>query len=95
MGNIFLDLFKAIISIFDYILTLRIVDIPYFLATIGVSALLGYISALILIGFPCSIWEAVRHRKIIARKEEKVTKIVAICLFVVFLLKILYERSLG
>lgn len=97
MGNKVLEIlqgiFNAFASILDYVFNLRIADIPYFLFIIGISGGIGYCLSLIIIGFPCSIWEAITKKKISDEKQDKVIKIVAICLFTIILLLTLYDFS--
>lgn len=84
--------FRFLIDALTYIINLRIVDIPLTIFYVAVIALIGYCTSMLLIGFPCSIWEAITKKKVKPEKQDKVIRIVAICLFVIFLLRFLYEQ---
>ena len=86
------DLFNVLRDILEYLFNLKIVDIPRILAYTGILACGSYMAALIIIGFPCSIYKDLTKKEINDEKEEKVTKYVAVCLFVVFSLGLLYEE---
>lgn len=90
--DIIKNAFYFIVDIFDYIFDLRITDIPRIIAYIGASALIGYCTSLILIGFPCSVWEALTKKKVNDEMQKKVIRIVAIILFVLLLLQFLNEQ---
>ena len=84
--NLFKILFHATLDILDYILNLRIVDIPLTIAYIGVIALMGYITSMIIIGFPCSIIESITKKKPFTfERENKIIRIVSICIDVIIL----------
>jgi hypothetical protein len=97
LKNIFFEIItnilNPILDIIHYIFNLHITDIPYLIFTIGISGVIGYIVSMIIVGVPCAIWEAVTKKKTQDEKQEKVIKIIAICLSVIFLLGVLYERS--
>jgi uncharacterized membrane protein YiaA len=77
-------------NIFSYIANIKLFDIPLLIAHLVLSAVVGYCASLILIGFPCSIYESIAKKKV---NDEKVIKIVAICFIVVLWGKLLYELS--
>lgn len=88
---------KRIIDIFgdilDYIFNIKLFDVPALIAYLAVSAGMGYCAALILIGFPCTIYESITKKKINDDIENKVIKIVAICFVIILWSRLLYELS--
>ena len=87
------DLFKICSDILNFIFDLRLVDVPLLIFYVGLCGMFGYCVSMIIIGFPCSVWEAVTKKKIPDEKQDKVIKILSICLFVIFLLGLLYDLS--
>ena len=83
---------EVVVKMIDYILDIRVFDLPYHIAMVGVSVMVGYISALILIGFPVSVWEYLTKKKVPDEMERKITSIFALCLSITMLLCILYEK---
>lgn len=77
-------------NIFSYIANIKLFDIPLLIAYLAVSAMVGYCASLILIGIPCSIYEAIAKKKV---NDEKVIKIVAICFVIVLWGRLLFELS--
>lgn len=86
-------MFEFIGKIFTYIINLKLSDVPLLVAYLGISAGTGYCASLILIGFPCSAYEAITKKKINKDIENKAIKIVAICFVIVLWIIILYELS--
>ncbi len=84
--------FEIVKDIWSYIFDLRIVDIPYHIALCAVSVLFGYTAAMILIGFPVSVWEHFTKKKARADIEGKVITVVAVCLSIAFIIRVLYEK---
>jgi hypothetical protein len=90
-----MNLLNTIIDMIRYIFSLRISDILLHIAYIGVIAMVGYCVSMILIGFPCSLIESIAKKKIISDElENKIIRIVTICLSVVLTIILLYELSI-
>ena len=77
-------------QIFDYIVNIKLFDVPLMLAYLAISAIVAYCASLILIGVPCSIYESIAKKKV---NNDKIIKIVAICLIVILYGRILYELA--
>lgn len=77
-------------EILTYIINIKLFDVPLLLAYLAVSAVIGYCASAILIGVPCSIYEAITKKKV---NNDKIIKIVAICFVVLLYGRILYELS--
>ena len=92
MAEFFYKAFHFLIDALTYIINLRIVDIPLTIFYVAIIAFIGYCASLFLISFPCSIWEAIKKKKVNSEKQDKVIRIVAICLFVILSLRLLYEQ---
>lgn len=91
-GNRMEKFFASVGDMLHYLFTLDLVTLPYTVAMLGVSCVMGYIAALIVIGLPCSLWEQFTKKKIKLGVEDKVTCIVAVCFAVLMFLGILYEK---
>lgn len=90
-----MNIFNAISKIIDYIIALRIVDIPLHIAYAGAIAMVGYCAAMIIVSFPCSIFESIAKKKIVSDEmQEKAIRIVTICLDIVFAVILLYELAM-
>lgn len=89
---------KSIIEIVSnaviYILNIRLHEIPRILAYIGISAGIGYCAALILIGFPCSIWEAITKTIINDDKQGKVIFRISVLLTIIILTYLFHQMSM-
>ena len=77
-------------NIVDYIFNIKLFDVPLLIAHLALSAVVAYCASLILIGFPCAIYESISKKKV---NDEKVIKIVAICFVIVLWGKLLFELS--
>lgn len=86
------DIVHLIIDVIYRILDIRIIDIPLIIAYVGVIAMIGYIASLIIIGFPCTIIEAITKKKIPDEIQNKIIRIVAICLDVILAIMLLMEK---
>lgn len=90
-----MDIVKSIIhwiiSIIDRILNIRIVDIPLVIVYCGVTIMIGYIASLFIIGFPCTIIEAITKKKIPDEIEDKIIRIGTIIFSSVFAILVLNE----
>ena len=80
-------------SIFN-ILAAIFVDLPKAFLYLLVTGGIAYIIALILIGFPVSIWEAITKKKANSEKEDRIIRIIAICLFILLMLMLLLKEVL-
>ena len=87
------NLFEVIKIFFTHIFNLKIVDIPLHIAYLAISGLCGYCSAMILIGFPVSVWEHFTKKKVREDIESKLIKIIAICFAVVMFTRVIYEKA--
>lgn len=87
------NFFGIIRDIVDYIFNIKVFDLPLLIAYLGVSAIVGYCASLILIGFPCSIYKSITKKEINDEIENKVIRIVAICLVIVLYGASLYQLS--
>ena len=85
MGN---EIFISIKNMVDYILDIRWYELPKNLLFIGVIIGIGYCAALIVIGFPCSIIEAIIKRKLNEGVVSKIITVVSVCFIIVFLLEL-------
>lgn len=64
-----------------------------FIVYSALSIAYGYCAAMILIGFPCSVWEAITKKKINDDIRDKIIKIVTICLSIILILRLIYEMQ--
>ncbi len=60
----------------------------YCLLSVGIA----YCMALILIGFPCSIWEAITKKSVNDDIQDKIIRIVTVCLSIILILRLIYEQ---
>lgn len=72
-------------SIFN-ILGALFVDLPKVFLYLLMCGGIAYCASLVLIGFPVSIWEEITKKKVNGKIENKIIRIVAICLFVVLII---------
>lgn len=66
-----------------------------YIAYLGIIAMYSYCAAMILIGLPCSIWEAITKHKINRDAQKKVISKVAIIIGIVLAVRFLYEKASG
>ena len=78
------SVFEIVSNILGYIFDIRLFDIPMIFLYVLISGGIGYCTALITIGFPCTIYEEITKKKINDETESKITAIVAICVSVAF-----------
>lgn len=78
----------------SYIFNIKLFDLPLLLFGIAIIAGAGYCTALILIGLPCTIWEAVSKKVINYDVTEKIIVRVGICLDVIFILCLFYFKAI-
>lgn len=90
MNKSFFDILGEII---DYIFNIKLFDLPRLIVYLGVSAGIGYCLSLIVIGFPCSIYEEVTKKKIKAGLEDKLIRIGTIFFISILWLRLLYELA--
>ena len=79
-------------SIFN-ILGALFVDLPRAFLYLLICGGMAYCVSLVLIGFPVSIWEAITKKKVNNEIENKIIRIVAICLFIVLFIA-LFSKDL-
>ena len=75
-----------------YILSIELVEIPFHIAAVAVAGIVGYTAAMLLIGFPVSIWEHFSKKKVNSEKEKKVIRLVTIIVAVAFILTLISEK---
>jgi hypothetical protein len=80
-------------DILSYILDIKLFEVPRLIGYLAITAVFGYCAALMLIGFPCSIFQDITKKKINNDIENKITRIVAICFVIVFWTMLLYHLS--
>lgn len=66
-----------------------------YIAYLGIIAMYSYCVAMILIGFPCSIWEAITKRKVNRDAQQNVISKVAIIIGISLVFRLLYEKVTG
>ena len=86
------NVLNIISDMFSCILEIKLVELPQLIALIGVSGMVGYCVSMFLVGFPCSVWEAITKKKINEDIQNKIICIFAICLSIAFILRVIYER---
>lgn len=86
-------IFVIIGDIINYIFEIKLFDVPYLVASLAIGALIGYCASLIVIGFPCSIFEAITKKKINDEVKNKIIKIVAICFVAILWFVLLHQLS--
>lgn len=79
-------------DMFSYLLSIEVSQLPYHIAMIGVSAMMSYIAALVVIGFPCSVWEAITKQKIKDEVEDRITRFATILITILLILLLLYDK---
>lgn len=79
-------------NMFTYIFTIKSSEILLHIGYLGVICLVSYCSSMILISFPCSIWEKLTKKKIYYDAQEKAIFVVTICLIIVLVLCFLYQK---
>lgn len=88
------EIFEIIGDMVKYIVNIRLIDLPDLIVDVGLSALVGYCAAMILIAFPVAVYETITKKNVNDEIEDKIIKIVAICFFIILLCWLLYESSL-
>ena len=84
--------FKVIWDMLGYIFSIPRTELPYHIAMIAVCFGIAYCASLVLIGFPCSIWEAITKKAVNTDKQDNVIKVVSIVLSVLLIFGFLYEK---
>lgn len=87
------NFFSMISDIVYYIFNIKLIDLPLLIAYFGISVLVGYCASMILIGFPCSIYKSITKKEVNEEIENKVIRIVAICLVIGLFGATLYQLS--
>lgn len=88
------NIFDIISRIFDYLLDLKIIDIPLHIAYFGVTIGLAYCVATIVVSFPCSLWEAITKKKLNDDKQDKVIHIFTVLFAIIMLMVLLNELAI-
>lgn len=65
----------------------------YKIVTIALLGVVAYCISLFVIGFSISLWEAITKKEAPQDKQDKVIRIVALCLFIIFTIKLLQDWS--
>lgn len=84
--------FEIIGNMISYVFDLKIVDIPEVIAYLGLSGLFGYCAAMIIIGFPVTVWEYFTKKKVRQETESKAIATTSVFLAVAMILRLLYEQ---
>lgn len=84
---------NALGDMLDYILDIRLFDVPRIIAYVGVCFLVAYIAESILFGIPIAIWEAVTKKKLSFDKKEKFSFGMTIVFGLVLTLQMLYTAA--
>ncbi len=87
------NVFNVVSNMLSFIFDIRLFDVPLYLFYIGISCMIGYCISMFLIGFPCSIWEAITKKKVNEEGREKIVFILTVCLSIAFILRVLYEKT--
>lgn len=66
-----------------------------YIAYLGIVAMYSYCAATILIGLPCSIWEAITKRKVNREVQKNIISKVAVLIGVALVLRFIYEEATG
>lgn len=83
---------ELIWDMLGYVFSIPWTELPYHIAMIAVCFGTAHCISLVLIGFPCSIWEAIAKKKVNTDKQDKVIKIVSIILSALLICGLLYEK---
>lgn len=85
------NVFEVVLTIITYIFNVKLFDIPIHIMYALVSGLIGYCTAMILIGFPITIWEHFAKVKVREDIQNKIIGFVAICISAIFFLQHIYD----
>lgn len=86
------NIVEIAMDIISYIFSIRIFDLPLHIFYVAIAGVVGYCTSMILIGVPCSIYEAITKKEVDDEKQNKIIRIVAICLGVALFLRLIYEK---
>ena len=86
------SILEIIGDMFKYILDIKLSQIPLHIAYVAVSFGIGYCISLIVIGFPCTVYESITKKNINDDIQNKIIRIVAICLGILLFSRLLYEK---
>ena len=85
------DIFVEIVTyIFDYLLNIKLFEVPSLLFYVFLIAVVGYCAALMIVGIPCSIFEKITKKKVREDIEKKIIVFVSICLSIAFVMLLAY-----
>ena len=87
------DIFEIIDEVLDYIVNIKVVDLPYNIAMVGAVLCASYCISMFVIGFPCSLWETITLQKLDDKKKNKVIRTVATLLAIVMLIMLICEKT--
>ena len=85
-------IFEFVWDMLSYILSIELSQIPLHIAYVAIIGLVSYCGSMILISFPCSVYESITKKKINDDIQDKIIRIVAICLGIVLFTRLLYEK---
>lgn len=88
-GNMLADIISYIV---DYILNIKLFEIPALLFYILAITTISYCCALILVGFPCTVLKEKLKASINEDVERKITIVVSVCLAIAFVMLIVYRE---
>ena len=87
------DAFKIASEMVSYVLGIELYQIPLHIFYVAICFAIAYCGSLIMIGFPCSVFEAITKRKVNGDIENKVISKLSISLGIGLLIRLLYELS--
>jgi len=82
------QIFSSVINMIDYIVDIRWYELPLNILYLGLIIGYGYCVALITIGFPCTIIEAILKKTINKEIENKIIKVASGFFSIAFLIGI-------
>ena len=84
---------KVAKTIVEYLFNLRISDLLLHIACAGISVVIGYCAANVLICLPVSIWEHFAKKKVQEGIVSKIVTVVTVCISATIFLRIIYEKA--
>lgn len=85
------SVFEVVSTIITYIFNVKLFDIPIHFMYALVSGVIGFCTAMILIGFPITIWEHFTKVKVREDIQNKIVGFVAICIAAFFFFGHIYD----
>ena len=85
------DIFNIISEILDYILNLKLFDIPLHLLYAMMIIAMGHCIGMIIVGFPISIYEELAKKEIKNETKEKIEWCVSVFFIIILSIAFLYS----